>query len=98
MKLVHILCKTTVSIQLVSLARREPDNGNEDHETSAVSIQLVSLARREFVLRKTSLFQVKKCFHSISFSCEKREVNNSHTYDDNIVSIQLVSLARREKT
>ena len=35
-------------------------------------------------------------FHSISFSCEKREAEESFIFGLDLVSIQLVSLARRE--
>ena len=64
-------------------------------EIQIVSIQLVSLARRE-QLRTSVLLMSNGCFHSISFSCEKRENEHRHLFGRRRVSIQLVSLARRE--
>ena len=49
-------------------------------------------------MQRPSDSRIAGCFHSISFSCEKRVETASaimNYYPD--VSIQLVSLARREK-
>ena len=85
-----------VSIQLVSLARRDLRSVILFFSIDLiVSIQLVSLARRDSKMGSKS--GILYSFHSISFSCEKRpEGNKKSVVVSGLVSIQLVSLARRD--
>ena len=89
-----------VSIQLVSLARREHFRRNkQSYFQLRVSIQLVSLARREF---KCQICRIQGHSNEVSIqlvSLARRELALSLKTKRRLiglVSIQLVSLARRE--